>query len=341
MNIDVLPWHDAPLRSLLSRREKLPHALLLYGRQGIGKVVFARALAQSLLCESPQHGLACGACAACGWFTQANHPDFRELMPEALTADEGDTEATSDPDAKEKKKSKEIKVEQIRGIADFMTLSTHRDGFRVLLIHPAETLNANAANSLLKTLEEPPPRTLILLVTDQIGRLLATIKSRCQRVMVPAPDKTTALAWLKTQRVADADADTALGQAGGAPLSALAFADADYQSQRKAFMQVLAATDADHLAAAQSFEKSDLANVVTWLQTWVNDVVRSRLTGEVQYHCDQKSAIARIAARVHLPALFRYESQLRQTRRAVHHPLNARLLREQLLISYTIAITPA
>ena len=337
--IDLLPWHDAPLRDLLGRREKLPHALLLYGRQGIGKVVFARAIAQSLLCESPHQSVACGACAACGWFTHGNHPDFRELMPEALGVDEADAETIADPDAKEKKKSKEIKVEQIRDIADFMTLSTHRDGYRVLLIHPAETLNANAANSLLKTLEEPPPRTLILLVTDQIGRLLATIKSRCQRVMLPAPDEATALAWLKTQGLGDAD--IAFGQAGGAPLSALAFADADYQSQRKSFLQVLAAADADHIAAAQSLEKSDLVNVVTWLQTWVSDLALSRLTGEVRHHRDQKSAIARIAACVHLPALFRYESQLRQARRAVHHPLNARLLLEHLLISYAIAITPA
>ena len=339
MTIDLLPWHDAPLRDLLSRREKLPHALLLYGRQGIGKVVFARAIAQSLLCESPHQSVACGTCAACGWFTQGNHPDFRELMPEALSADDADPDAILDPEAKEKKKSKEIKVEQIRDIADFMTLSTHRDGYRVLLIHPAETLNANAANSLLKTLEEPPPRTLILLVTDQIGRLLATIKSRCQRVMLPAPDEATALAWLKTQGIVDAD--IALGQAGGAPLSALAFADADYQSQRKAFLQVLAVADADHIAAAQSFEKSDLVNIVNWLQTWVSDLALSRLTGEVRHHRDKKSEIARIAACVHLPALFRYESQLRQARRAVHHPLNARLLLEHLLISYAIAITPA
>ena len=65
----------------------------------------------------------------------------------------------ADPDAKEKKKSREIKIEQVRDIADFMTLSTHRDGFRVLLVHPAETMNLAAANALLKTLEEPPPRT--------------------------------------------------------------------------------------------------------------------------------------------------------------------------------------
>ena len=338
MSIDLLPWHEAPLRELLSRRERLPHAMLLYGRQGIGKVEYARAIAQSLLCESPDDAVACGKCDACGWFSQGNHPDFRALLPEALSEDDADAEVPVDAEAKEKKKSKEIKVEQIRNIAAFMTLSTHRDGFRVLLIHPAETLNANAANSLLKTLEEPPPRTLILLVTDQIGRLLATIKSRCQRVLVPAPDEPAALAWLKAQGIADAQ--IALAQAAGAPLDAIAFADSEYQSQRRSFLQVLAAADADHLAAALQFEKSDLGNVVTWLQTWVSDVALARLTGEVRHHSDQQTAIKRIATRVHLPALFRYESQLRQARRSIHHPLNARLLLEQLLISYSNAITP-
>ncbi|MEQ1516146.1 MAG: DNA polymerase III subunit delta' [Usitatibacteraceae bacterium] len=340
MSAEVLPWHLEPLRELLARREKMPHALLFYGRQGIGKVEYARTVAQSLLCESPDPStaVACGVCGACGWFSQGNHPDYRELMPDALGVEEIDENAPVDADAKDKKKSKVITVDQIRDIGSFMTLSTHRDGFRVLLIHPAEALNANAANSLLKTLEEPPPRTLILLVTDQIGRLIATIKSRCQRVMVPAPDEAMALAWLKTQGVADAA--LALGLAGGAPLDAIGFADADYQAQRKSFVQVLTAADADHLAAAQAFEKSDLVNVVTWLQTWVSDVALSQLTGEVRHHRDQKTAIARIAARVNLPALFRYESQLRQARRSIHHPLNARLLLEHLLISYSQAIRP-
>ena len=108
MNIDLLPWHDKPLRELLGRRDRLPHALLLYGRLGIGKVQFARALSQSLLCESSEHGVACGACSACGWFSQGNHPDFRELVPEALGVEETDADLPVDADAKEKKKSKEI-----------------------------------------------------------------------------------------------------------------------------------------------------------------------------------------------------------------------------------------
>ena len=336
MNIDILPWHRAALTELLARRETLPHALLVYGKPGIGKVEFARAMAQSLLCEAPEKAIACGKCPACGWFREGNHPDFRELLPESMSEDEIDADAPDDPDAREKKKSKEIKIEQIRDLGSFMTLTTHRAGFRVLLVHPAEAMNPAAANALLKTLEEPPPRTVILLVTDRIGRLLATIKSRCQRLMVPSPDEATALQWLKAQGIAEAPA--ALAQAGGAPLNAMAFADADYQAERNAFMQVLSDRNADYLAAAQTFEKSDLVNVLTWLQTWVSDLALSRFTGEVRHHCDHKVAISRIATGLNLPGLFRYESQLRQARHSIHHPLNARLLLEQLLISYSQAI---
>ncbi|MBL0122361.1 MAG: DNA polymerase III subunit delta' [Betaproteobacteria bacterium] len=336
MSIDILPWHRAALTELLARRETLPHAMLVYGRQGIGKIEFARAMAQSLLCESPESGIACGKCPACGWFREGNHPDFRELLPESMSDDDIDTDAPVDPEAKEKKKSKEIKIEQIRDIAAFMTLTTHRAGFRVLLVHPAEAMNPAAANALLKTLEEPPPHTVILLVTDRIGRLLATIRSRCQRLMVPSPDEATALQWLKAQGIADAP--TALAQAGGAPLDAIAFADNNYQAERIAFVRVLSDSNADYLAAAQAFEKADPVSVLTWLQTWVSDLVLSRFTGDVRHHRDQKTALSRIATRVNLPALFRYESQLRQARRSIHHPLNARLLLEQLLISYSNAI---
>lgn len=336
MTIELMPWHEGPLRELLARKDKLPHALLVYGRQGVGKVEFARAMAQSLLCEELDHDIACGLCAACGWFREGNHPDFRELLPESMSDEPADADEPDDADAREKKKSKEIKIEQIRDIADFMTLTTHRGGFRVLLVHPAETLNPAAANALLKTLEEPPPRTVILLVTDRIGRLLATIKSRCQRLMVPSPDEVTALRWLESQGIAEAA--TALSQAGGAPLDAMVFADARYQAERKSFMRVLSDGNADYLAAAQAFERSDLVNVLTWLQTWVSDLALSRFTGNVRHHRDQKAAISRIAVRLHLPGLFRYESQLRQARRSIHHPLNARLLLEQLLISYSQAI---
>jgi DNA polymerase-3 subunit delta' len=350
--ISILPWQDQPLRELLARRDKMPHALLIHGRPGIGKVEFARAIAQSLLCEANQDGIACGQCAACGWFREGNHPDFRALFPDIFTEAGSDPEATLDAaegngdkkddkkdDRKDEKKSKEIRIDQIRALGGFMALSTHRDGFRVLLIYPAETLNPNAANSLLKTLEEPPPRTLILLVTDQPNRLLATLRSRCQRVLLAAPPSDQALAWLTGQGVANPQ--QALAMAGGAPLDALDFSTPEYQSERKSFVAALADPAADYMAAAQGFEKADLNHILTWLQTWVADIALSRLAGEVRHHLDQEKAIAAIATRVQLPKLFRYESELRQSRRSISHPLNARLLLEQLLISYQRAIQPA
>ncbi len=162
--MSAFPWHREALAAILSERERMPHALLVQGPSGIGKVEFARALAQGLLCESPRAGLACEACSACHWFSQSNHPDYREIVPEA--SEESDDEALEDSARADAKKSLVIKVDQIRAVADFISLTTHRAGFRVLLVRPAEAMQAAAANALLKTLEEPPPATVIALVAD-------------------------------------------------------------------------------------------------------------------------------------------------------------------------------
>jgi DNA polymerase-3 subunit delta' len=334
--IEILPWQKQPLSELIARGEALPHALLIHGRSGVGKVEFARALAQSLLCEAPEDGFACGECAACGWFCEGNHPDFRQLLPESMVEEAPTDEVVAEVDDKDKKKSREIKIDQIRGIADFMALSTHRDGYRILLVHPAEAMNIAAANALLKTLEEPAPRSVILLVSDQIGRLLATIRSRCQRVLVPAPDTQTALAWLNTQGMSNAE--DALAAAASAPLDAIAFGNADYQSARLAFVATLAEPDFDYVLSAQNFEKTDLSSLLGWMQTWINDLIRQKMLGQIDHHRDHARAVEKIARNIDLPKVFRFESELRQTRRLIHHPLNARLLLEQLFIAYKQAI---
>jgi DNA polymerase-3 subunit delta' len=359
--IDILPWQLAPLQRLISRGDTLPHALLIHGRNGVGKLEFAKALAQSLLCEAPEDGMACGTCPACRWFQDGNHPDFREILPASLSneadvdnagadadADDKDKKksreikiddagAVADADDKDKKKSREIKIDQIRGVSDFMTLSTHRHGYRVLLIHPAEAMNLAAANALLKTLEEPASRSVILLVSDQLGRLLATIRSRCQRVLIPMPESAVAVAWLTAQGLSNPEAG--LAAAGGAPLDAIRFGEADYQAARNAFVAALAEPDFDYVLTAQNLEKSDLPMVLGWLQTWTNDLVLQKMTGKILFHRDRLRSIEKIAARLELPRLFRFETELRRTRRLINHPLNARLLLEQLLIAYKQAIS--
>jgi len=331
--VSALPWHREALARLLASRDRMPHALLVHGRAGIGKVEFARSLAASILCESPQDCLACGRCESCHWLSQGNHPDYREIVPEAASEeeDEGEESAKSD-----KPKSLVIKIDQVRAVADFVSLTTHRDGYRVLLIHPAEAMHPAAANALLKTLEEPPPRTLIVLVSDQPARVLATIRSRCQLVGLTPPDRDAALRWLETEGIADAA--SALAAAGGAPLLARELAAPDEAELRKRVVNELARPGgADALALAAALDKESIPRLVFWMQTWVQDLVRVRMAGEPRHHVEQLQALRARSRGADLEALFELDRGLAEARRLASHPLNARLVAEHLLMAYNQA----
>jgi DNA polymerase-3 subunit delta' len=335
--VKPFPWHRAQLAKLLENRDRLPHALLVHGRAGIGKAQFARALAASALCESPRGGVACETCASCHWFSQGNHPDFREIVPESATEDEdGEAEGAKT----DKAKSIVIKIDQIRAVADFVALTTHRAGYRVLLIHPAEALHPAAANALLKTLEEPPPRTLIVLVSDQPARLLATIRSRCRLLRLRAPERAEALQWLREQEVADAGA--ALFAAGGAPLLARSLAEPPEAELRKRLLAELARPGgADPLQFAPNVERAGVERFLYWMQTWVHDLVRARLAGDVRHHVDFAAALASRAHSADLERLFALDRELTSARRLAAHPLNPRLLAEHLLMAYNRATVAA
>lgn len=314
----------------------MPHALLLTGREGFGKVEFARALSRSMLCEAPQPtGLACGSCPACGWFAEGNHPDFREVLPDNLVEDDPDAEAIPAAEAKPEKKSAQITIQQIRDLQQFIVLSTHRAGWRILLLHPAEAMNPQAANALLKTLEEPTPGTLMILVSDQPGRLMPTVRSRCQVITVPVCEPDVALQWLQSQGLDIEHASTVLAQAGGAPLLAQEWADEGYQASRRQVLSALADPErADWLQLAGSLEKAELKPVLHWVHTWCCDLILQRTVGSVRHHPDFAKAAARLSTRAPVIALFQFESELRQLRRHIQHPLNARLWLEHLLLSY-------
>ena len=202
-----LPWQLETARNWLGNRERFAHAWLVHGLAGIGKLDFAVAAAASLLCETPQDGLACGHCAACAWFASGNHPDLRRIRPEAIAVEEGAEAAEQAEDAEpvagsasKRAPSKEIRIDQIRALESWFNTATHRGGWRVALLYPAHALNVVSANALLKVLEEPPPHTVFLLVADAPDRLLPTLVSRCRR-LPPAPDADTALQWLREQNV--------------------------------------------------------------------------------------------------------------------------------------------
>ena len=332
-----LPWHREALVRFLAQRERLPHALLVHGPAGVGKAEFVRALAASVLCEMPRDGLACGACASCRWFAQGNHPDYREIVPEAAAEDD---DAEVEAARTDKAKSLVIKVDQIRAVADFVALTTHRGGFRVLAIHPAEALHPAAANALLKTLEEPPPSSLIVLSADNPSRILPTLASRCRRLALAAPPREAALAWLREQDVADAE--RALDNAGGAPLLARDLASADdAELRRRVLAELSKPAGADALQFAPAIERSNLERFIFWMQTWVHDLVRARIAGEVRHHPDFAASLKRRAQAADLDALLDLDRELAAARGLASHPLNPRLVAEHLLMSYNRATMSA
>ncbi|HZZ93841.1 MAG TPA: DNA polymerase III subunit delta' [Usitatibacter sp.] len=329
------PWHRAAQERFLAQRASLPHAVMVTGQAGIGKTQLARSIAAAVLCETPRGAFACGACPSCHWFSQGNHPDYREIVPEADEA-EAEPDGTEESSRPEKAKSIVIKIDQVRAVADFIALSTHRAGHRVLFLHPAESMQPAAANALLKTLEEPPPGTLILLVSDQPARVLATIRSRCRRVPLKTPSGAEALAWLAEQGVADAQA--VLAAAGGAPLLAQELAQPDEAELRRRVLQELARpSGADPLSFAAAVDRPGVERFLYWMQTWVQDLVRVKLAGRVRHHETLAKALTARAKGADLEALFALDRELAEARRLAGHPLNPRLLAEHLLMAYNRA----
>jgi DNA polymerase-3 subunit delta' len=337
--VTIFPWQQGAWEQLQQMRARLPHALLFHGAAGSGKTAFIEAFAQSLLCENVRpDGHACGACASCGWFVQHNHPDYRRVRPEALedepVAAEGE-EGDGDKKAKASKTpSKEIKIEQVRGLADFMNISTHRQGLRVVVLYPAEALNMPASNALLKTLEEPPPGTVFLLSSNSLDRLLPTILSRCRKFALPMPAHAEALAWLQAQGVADAD--SWLREQGGAPLLAQAQAETGNREDLDALLHLLARPSAEAaLKTAERLSKVPLAALVAWEQRWLYDLLSCKLSGKVRYYPRYQKDLAALAASAHTANLLKAIKGANERRAVAEHPLSPKLFVEDMLLDYT------
>lgn len=245
------------------RQQRLPHALMLSGPAGIGKEALASAFAQSLLCAEPgPTGSACGRCAACRLFQAGTHPDAVFVQPEEA--------------------GKSIKVEQVRELSAALTMTSHAGGRKVAVIAPADALNLNAANSLLKTLEEPTDNTHMLLVTAAPGRLPITVRSRCQAVKCTGPARANALAWLAGEVDAGMDAALLLDMADGAPLLARAMAVGDQIEDWQTFRTELAALSqgkADPTALATQWGQRDGLRYLCWARVQLTTAVRSACGG--------------------------------------------------------------
>ncbi|WP_374604425.1 DNA polymerase III subunit delta' [Niveibacterium sp.] len=336
----ILPWHQTLWTRLATAGERGHHALLLAGPPGGGKRQFAEAVAAARLCDRPgAEGYACGECEACTWRAAGTHPDLFRLVAEADEAADDASEAD-----KESAKSRQIKVEQIRQLQDSLTRKGHRGDRRVVLVDPAEAMNAVTANGLLKLLEEPPVGVLFLLITRAPDRLLPTIRSRAQRWDFPAPDAAQASAWLAEQGIKDSA--TWLGFAGGMPVAAEELSSGPLAACRARFVKditTLPQRDPVELAGTwDTWLRSkdaqaaafDMPRLADWLLRWYADLAAAASGAPLRYFTDAESALRGLTRGWNAEeALGCYNDGL-NLRRVAAHPLNARLLLEDTLLRY-------
>lgn len=267
----TMPWLSEPWRSIQTRLadRRLPHALLLVGERGVGKRAFADAVAALLVCDRPQPGesgylLACGQCKQCELIAGESHPDIRRYRPE---------------------KSRMVKVDQVRALSGFAVASPQVARHKVAIIDRADQLNINAANALLKTLEEPLADVTLLLLQEHGRPVLPTIRSRCQSLVLPLPDEQQAQQWLvsavqqmpETERPAAEILAKALTMTGNAPHLALDYATGDFITLRDAALDAFRQFMKGKLPvgeAAKAFKALGLDDTLWQFEAWAVDLAR-------------------------------------------------------------------
>ncbi len=349
--------------------EALPSALLIHGQAGIGKFEFSVKLAKALLCEGAL-GVSkpCNTCEACHWFDSGNHPDFIPLVPEThrkllprghFDADMDSPKKSkaglsdSDGEASEKKEKKNISIEETRSAIEGLSIGTHRGGNRVILIYPLEMLRADSANTLLKSLEEPPSNTIFILLADRVDRVLPTIRSRCRLITAPRPDRSTGLSWLEQQlglvpglKMGSDEVQSIYDEQGGAPHAVLASLLARHHQDEKDeltiaiqasrnLLQALSQGGRIHwLDTAEKIQKARYAVLLATMQRWIADVQSCAQNGHPRYYPKHEANIHKLAQQARLPKLLRFWKSLLVARRHENHPLATRIQLEALLSQY-------
>jgi DNA polymerase-3 subunit delta' len=316
-----LPWLADPLRQALQRQRG--HALLLQAAQGIGALEFMLTLAQAWLCEGAAASQPCGRCDSCRLFQSGSHPDLHLLLPEAQRGLYGAVSASDDEagdgSRSRKKPSRQIRIDEVRAAIDWVAQSSSRGRAKVVVIHPAEAMNLQAASALLKTLEEPPGQARLLLSAADEARLLPTVRSRCQRLRLAGPSGEQAAAWLAEQGVCDVP--VLLAAAGGAPLAARELAAAGIDGGRwLALPKQVARGQAAALAGWP------VSRAVDALQKLCHDALVMAVGGTPRYFGPQA-----LPTGARAEALNAWARSLARVARHDEHPWNDALLIEALV----------
>lgn len=328
--VPPLPWLAPVLAQTLATRQA--HALLLQGPQGVGQFELATTLAQAWLCESAAPGpRPCGVCASCHLVQSHAHPDLMVLVPEALQEALGwaPPETENGGGTGKTKPSKEIKVEAVRAAVQYAQTTSARGRLKVVVLHPAERMNAVSANTLLKTLEEPPGNARFLLSCATPDALLPTIRSRCQAVPMTLPPTSLAIQWLQGQGV-DEPA-VLLAATGGQPQEALEWCRQGVDAALWLRLPSLVAA-----GASAAFANWPLSRLVNALQKLCHDAACLSAGATPRYFpANALGPAARLAS------LMAWRAELDRVARHAEHPWNTGLMVESLVQQGRQALAPA
>lgn len=316
------PWQQEQWQRLQHARQakRLPHALLFAGLAGTGKVEFAQHFAQALLCQQIQaQGYACNTCHACRLIETRAHPNVLWIEPE--------------------KEGQAIKVDQIRNVSEFVNQSSLQGEHRIVIINPASDMNTNAANALLKTLEEPSAGAMLILICDQLSALPATVLSRCQHIHFACPPSEQVKPWL-TNQIEDKtiDIELLLRLANGAPLAAIELFKNDILPLRQSLYQLLSQPQLDPIKASNSLQDLDVLQFLDFMLLWIMDILRLQLganTNELT-NIDYQQPLNHLKTTTQVTANTRLMDYLQKCRTqiSVGINLNKTLVMESILIRW-------
>ncbi len=261
----LLPWHSAAIAQLKQAwtANRLPHAILVQGAEGLGTGSFAAWLAAAVLCEKSVDGVldVCGSCASCALIKAGSHPDLHWVAPE--------------------EDKTQLSVDQVRAACEKLSKTSFRQGYKVAIIEPAHQMTPGAANSVLKTLEEPSRGSLLVLLTSRPSGLLPTVRSRCQKLTITRPSTAEAMAWLQKE-AGKTVAPALLEFSGGAPLRALEYADGRFdelnQHMQKSLRDLFGG-DTDVTQVAAEWANDALIDRLVWLDLWLSSLARTGIAG--------------------------------------------------------------
>lgn len=316
----IYPWQQSQWISLLARVKQgnLPHALFFSGAAGLGKLDFASEFSNYLCCEKPIKCKPCQHCNGCRLFFAGSHPDVV-----VVTLME---------------KKKQIGVDQIRELGEFLSLTAQKAKQKIVIIECADRMNVNAANSLLKNLEEPSGSTLIILVSHRIQALPATIISRCQIIQFYPPELKIATQWLSTQGTLELEAEVLLSLTRRAPLAALAMSNSGQVTTRSDCFRALIALfeqQSNPVKLAATWSKYGQVQLFIWLQSWLSDMIKLKMTTDHRFisNIDLIDALQTISDKIAIRELFKSYDLISESLRLTETQANSVLVLETLLIN--------